>query len=70
VQNILRVVVVGFLVFPIKAATAQTRPSSAYPNGDPLHIWVGNPDPPKARAWVNAHLAAAEAEVDKRFLTT
>jgi thimet oligopeptidase len=32
--------------------------------GDPLHIWVGNPDAAKARAWAEAHLAAAEAQVD------
>ena len=32
--------------------------------GDPLHIWVGNPDAAKARAWADAHLAAAQAHVD------
>jgi thimet oligopeptidase len=32
--------------------------------GDPLHIWVGNPDAAQARAWAEAHLAAAQAQVD------
>jgi thimet oligopeptidase len=32
--------------------------------GDSLHIWVGNPDAAKARAWADAHLAAAQAQVD------
>jgi len=32
--------------------------------GDPLHIWVGNPDVARARAWADAHLAAAQAQVD------
>ena len=32
--------------------------------GDPLHIWVGNPDAVKARAWADAHMTAAQAQVD------
>jgi thimet oligopeptidase len=32
--------------------------------GDPVHIWVGNPDAAKARAWADAHMAAAQAQVD------
>jgi thimet oligopeptidase len=32
--------------------------------GDPIHIWVGNPDAAKARAWADAHMAAAQAQVD------
>jgi len=32
--------------------------------GDPLHIWVGNPDAAQARVWADAHLAAAQAQVD------
>lgn len=32
--------------------------------GDPLHIWVGNPDAAKAKAWADAHMAAAQAHVD------
>jgi thimet oligopeptidase len=31
---------------------------------DPLHIWVGNPDAAQARAWADAHLAAAQAQID------
>ena len=32
--------------------------------GDPLHIWVGNPDAAKAKAWADAHMAASQAHVD------
>jgi thimet oligopeptidase len=32
--------------------------------GDALHIWVGNPDAARAKAWADAHLAAAQAQVD------
>jgi len=32
--------------------------------GDPLHIWAGNPDAARARAWADAHMAAAQAHVD------
>jgi thimet oligopeptidase len=32
--------------------------------GDPLHIWVGNPDATRAKAWADAHMAAAQAHVD------
>src|ERR1035437_4619298 len=32
--------------------------------GDALHIWVGNPDAAQAKAWADAHLAAAQAQVD------
>ncbi len=38
--------------------------------GDPLHIWVGNPDAAKARAWADAHLAAAQAHVDALLAVT
>jgi thimet oligopeptidase len=31
---------------------------------DPLHVWVGNPDAAQARAWADAHLAAAQAKID------
>jgi len=31
---------------------------------DPLHIWVGNPNAAQARAWADAHLAAAQAQID------
>ncbi|HEY4380394.1 MAG TPA: M3 family metallopeptidase [Acidobacteriaceae bacterium] len=32
--------------------------------GDPLHIWMGNPDAAQAKAWADAHLAAAQKQVD------
>jgi len=32
--------------------------------GDPLHIWVGNPDAARAKAWADAHMAASQAHVD------
>jgi thimet oligopeptidase len=38
--------------------------------GDPLHIWVGNPDAAKARAWADAHLAAAQEQVDALLAVT
>jgi thimet oligopeptidase len=31
---------------------------------DPLHIWVGNPDAAKAKAWADAHMTAAQAQID------
>jgi len=31
------------------AAVAAGQGTVAYPNGDPLHIWVGNPDAAQAR---------------------
>jgi thimet oligopeptidase len=31
---------------------------------DPLHIWVGNPNAAQARAWADAHLAAAQAQIN------
>src|SRR5665213_2915895 len=46
------------------AAVAAGQGTVAYPNGDPLHIWVGNPDAAKARAWAEAHMAAAQAQID------
>ena len=46
------------------AMAAQGTAAGKYPNGDPLHIWVGNPDAAEARVWADAHLAAAQAQVD------
>jgi thimet oligopeptidase len=48
------------------AATAAAQGGSGWDAklGDPLHIWVGNPDAAKARAWADAHLASAQAHVD------
>ena len=46
------------------AAMAQSGAGWDAKLGDPLHIWVGNPDAAKARAWADAHLAASQAQVD------
>jgi len=46
------------------AVAAAGQAKVTYPNGDPLHIWVGNPDAAKARAWAEAHMAAAQAQID------
>jgi thimet oligopeptidase len=46
------------------AAAAQGGAGSPYFNGDPLHIWVGNPSAAQAREWTGAHLAAAQARID------
>ena len=54
---------VGVLGVAIAVAGAQTSALSALK--DPLHIWAGNPDAAQARAWADAHLAAAQAAIDK-----
>jgi thimet oligopeptidase len=46
------------------AAAAQGIAASEYFNGDPLHIWVGNPSAAQARAWTDAHLAAAQTRIE------
>ena len=46
------------------AATAQGGATSQYFNGDPLHIWVGNPNAAQAREWADAHLAAAQTRIE------
>ncbi len=46
------------------AVAAAGQGKATYPKGDPLHIWVGNPDAAKARAWAEAHMAAAQAQID------
>ena len=45
-------------------AAAQGGAASPYFNGDPLHIWVGNPNAAQAREWVDAHLAAAQTRIE------
>src|SRR5947209_20478466 len=60
IQRMVFAMSVGVLGVATAAAGAQTSPSK-----DPLHIWVGNPDAAQARAWADAHLAAAQAEIDK-----
>ncbi|HEX3569938.1 MAG TPA: M3 family metallopeptidase [Acidobacteriaceae bacterium] len=44
-------------------ATAAGAQTSAVK--DPLHIWIGNPDAAQARAWADAHMASAQAEIEK-----
>jgi thimet oligopeptidase len=46
------------------AAAAQGGAASEYFNGDPLHIWVGNPNAAQARAWTDAHLASAQTRIE------
>jgi thimet oligopeptidase len=48
----------GVLGLATTMAVAQSAVS------DPLHIWVGNPNAAQARAWADAHLAAAQAQID------
>jgi Zn-dependent oligopeptidase len=48
----------GVLALATTVAVAQSAVS------DPLHIWVGNPSAAQARAWADAHMAAAQAQID------
>jgi thimet oligopeptidase len=48
----------------VASGTAQVSGTWDENLGDPLHVWVGNPDAAKARAWADAHMAAAQAQVD------
>jgi len=61
---------IGALAAGTVVAAAQGGATSKFPNGDQLHIWVGNPDASKARAWADAHLAAAQAQVDGLLAVT
>src|SRR6185312_10673564 len=54
----------GIVAASAAVGTAQNTTTAKYPNGDPLHIWVGNPDATKARGWADAHMAAAQAQID------
>jgi thimet oligopeptidase len=54
----------GVVVLGGVVAAGQGTTSWDAKFGDALHIWVGNPDAAKARAWSDAHLAAAQAHVD------
>jgi thimet oligopeptidase len=56
---------VGILGIGTALAAAQGGVGWDSKLGDPLHIWVGNPDATRARAWADAHLAAAQTEVDR-----
>jgi thimet oligopeptidase len=54
---------VGVLGVATAVAGAQTSAESALK--DPLHIWIGNPDAAQARAWADAHLAAAQTAIEQ-----
>jgi thimet oligopeptidase len=54
----------GILGLTAAAAAAQGGTARDAKLGDPLHIWAGNPDAAKARAWADAHMAAAQAQID------
>src|SRR5580704_3034515 len=58
-MKVVRAMAVGVLGVGVAMAGAQDSAMH-----DPLHIWVGNPDAAKARAWADAHLAAGQAQVD------
>ena len=47
--------------FGVVAAIGAAQAMAA---NDPLHIWVGNPDAAKAKAWADAHMTAAQAQID------
>ena len=52
-------------VLGVVTAVAGAQTSGVSGLKDSLHIWVGNPDAAQARAWADAHLAAAQTAVDK-----
>ena len=56
-RGMVRAMVVGAFGVVVAAAAGQTTVH------DPLHIWVGNPDAAKARAWADAHLVAAQTQI-------
>jgi thimet oligopeptidase len=55
---------IGVVAAGTSVAAAQAGSGWDAKLGDPLHIWVGNPDAARARAWAEAHLAAAQGHVD------
>src|SRR5579884_852384 len=62
-QRMIRAMSAG--VLGVAAAVAGAQAPSVSGLKDPLHIWVGNPDAAQARAWADAHLAAAQAAIDQ-----
>src|ERR1019366_9452822 len=58
-KRMVRAMAVG--VFGVTAAMAAAQGGAVH---DPLHIWVGNPDAAKAKAWADAHMTAAQAQID------
>jgi thimet oligopeptidase len=63
-RRVVQAMAIGIAGVVAVMAAAQNEAAAKYPNGDPLHIWVGNPDAAKARAWAEAHMAAAQAQID------
>jgi thimet oligopeptidase len=61
VGRIVKAMAIGVVVAGSAVAAAQGWDRKL---GDPLHIWVGNPDAAQARAWAEAHLTAAQEHVD------
>jgi len=55
---------IGMVAAGAAVAAAQGGAGWDAKLGDPLHVWVGNPDAAQARAWAEAHLTAAQAHVD------
>jgi thimet oligopeptidase len=60
IERTVRMMGVGILGLGTMVAAAQ----GGVKQSDPLHIWVGNPDAAQARAWADAHLTAAQAQID------
>jgi thimet oligopeptidase len=56
-KTFVRAVIIGSMTF-----ASATTPLSAQ---DPLHAWTAGADPAALETWVNARLAAAQAELDK-----
>jgi thimet oligopeptidase len=52
-------------VLGIATAVAGAQAPDVSGLKDPLHIWVGNPNAEQARAWADAHLAAAQSAIEK-----
>jgi thimet oligopeptidase len=46
------------------AQGSSGKDATAGQQGDPLHVWVGDPDAAQARAWADAHLSGAQAKID------
>jgi thimet oligopeptidase len=51
--------------FSVLALVGLPAQAASKPTTDPLHAWVGGNEPAALENWVNAHLAAARADLDK-----
>ncbi len=63
-QRIVRAMGVGIVGLGTVMAAAQGGTGWDSKHGDPLHIWVGNPDAAQAKAWADAHLASPHTQID------